>query len=133
MTIDVGQILGGVRIVAVDDEPDIREVLARILERCGAHVTSAASAGEALTALARERPDVLIADINMPVEDGYSLMRRVRALGPEAGGNVVAIALTAHGSLEDAERAKAAGFSVHMPKPVFPAELVTLVRRLVGR
>src|SRR5687767_257178 len=99
LSVDVGTFLEGVRVLAVDDEPDIREVLVRMLERCGAQVTAAASVAEALAEFARERPDVLIADIGMPVEDGYSLIRRVRALGPDGGGNVAAIALTAHGSL----------------------------------
>ncbi len=83
--------------------------------------------------LQAERPDVLVSDIGMPNEDGYTLIRRVRALGAERGGNVPAVALTAYARAEDRMRAIRAGFQMHVPKPVEPAELITMVASLAGR
>jgi signal transduction histidine kinase len=123
----------GLRIVAVDDEPDALELLAMTLERHGAQVLGARSAREALDLVARERPDVLISDIGMPGEDGYSLIRRVRELAPEAGGRTVAIALTAFARPEDRTRALLAGFQTHVPKPVQGSELVAVIASLTGR
>jgi len=125
--------LSGIRVLAVDDEADVREVIAAILEECGATVEIVDSAQAALGALSHQVPDVLIADIGMPGEDGYSLIRKIRALPAAKGGAVGAVALTAHGTSEDAQRALDAGFTVHLPKPAYPAEIVSLVARLVGR
>ena len=91
------------------------------------------SVDEALRLLAEERPDVLVSDIGMPEEDGYSLIRRVRALDAKVGGNVPAIALTAYARAEDRMKAILAGFQMHVAKPVEPAELLTMVASLAGR
>jgi CheY-like chemotaxis protein len=125
--------LDGVRVLVVDDEPDVRDLIAAVLDECGATVTTAESVAAALAALHKEVPDILITDIGMPDRDGYDLIRSVRALPVEQGGRVKAIALTAHGTLEDAQAAREAGFTVHLPKPAYPAEVVSLVARLAGR
>jgi signal transduction histidine kinase/ActR/RegA family two-component response regulator len=122
-----------VRVLVVDDEPDTRDLVAFALERCGARVEKAASAEAAIRAITRDPPDVLIADIGMPGEDGYGLIRRVRALPPERGGRVPAAALTAYAGEETRERALAAGFERHVPKPVAPEELAAVVAALVRR
>ena len=85
------------------------------------------SAAEALEAFRQSVPDVLISDIEMPGEDGYSLIRRVRALPAEQGGRVPAVALTAYGRTQDRVQSLAAGFTMHVPKPVDPGELTTIV------
>ncbi len=125
--------IGGVKVLVVDDEPDARLLVRRLLEDCAAIVTTAESAGEALERLASDRFDVLVSDIGMPGEDGYSLIRRVRALGPDRGGNIPAIALTAYARAEDRMRSILAGFQMHVAKPVEPAELITMVASLAGR
>ncbi|HYE21482.1 MAG TPA: GAF domain-containing protein [Tepidisphaeraceae bacterium] len=125
--------IAGVRVLVVDDEPDARALLARVLEGCQARVRTAGSADEALALLAAERPDVLVSDIGMPGEDGYALIRKVRSLGPDRGGAVPAIALTAYARAEDRMRAVLAGFQMHVAKPVEPAELITMVASLAGR
>jgi CheY-like chemotaxis protein len=105
----------------------------RLLEQCDAVVVTAASATEGLGCVQAERPDVLVSDIGMPYEDGYTLMRRVRALGPDLGGNVPAVALTAYARADDRMRAVLAGFQMHVAKPVEPAELITMIASLAGR
>jgi len=125
--------LAGLRVLVVDDEPDARGLVARLLGDHKADVTTASSAGEAFERLVAGPPDVLICDIGMPGEDGYSLIRRVRALGPENGGGVPALALTAYARPEDRIKAIGAGFQYHVAKPVDPAELVILVARLGGQ
>jgi signal transduction histidine kinase/CheY-like chemotaxis protein len=121
--------LGGVRVLVVDDQPDARELLAMVLGAAGAEVSTAGSAAEALETLRREQVDALVSDIGMPVEDGYSLVGRVRAQAP---GLVAAIALTAYASEDDRRRALAAGFDAHVAKPVEPAELVSVIAGLVA-
>ncbi len=121
------------QILVVDDEKDAREVLTVAPEGCGAEVTAAASAPEALRALERAAPDVLVSDLGMPSEDGYSLIRRVRALDPSRGGRLPAVALTAYARAVDRERALAAGFQRHVAKPIDPAELVAGIAALLGR
>jgi signal transduction histidine kinase/ActR/RegA family two-component response regulator len=128
--IDDAPSLAGVRVLVVDDEEDARELVATILTRCGAEVEVAHSASEGLVTLERRRPDVLLSDIEMPDEDGYSLIRRVRSLPGERGGLVPAAALTAYASAQDRAKALAAGFDVHVPKPIQPAELVAVVASL---
>ncbi len=113
--------------------PDSRELIAAALARCGAEVTTAGSAAEAYASLARTRPHVLLSDIEMPAEDGYSLMRRIRLLPAEQGGLVPAAALTAYAGAEDRIRALEAGFQMHVPKPVQPAELAVVVASLARR
>jgi signal transduction histidine kinase len=125
--------LDGLHILVVDDEPDTRDLLATTLESCGARVTTVASVPEALSELDRARPDVVVSDIGVPGEDGYSLIRRLRARAAEQGGNVPAVALTAYARAEDRVRALAAGFQMHLAKPVDPAELVASVAALAGR
>ena len=125
--------LDGIRVLVVDDEKDAREVIVAILEQRGAKVFEAASVEEALAVLDEERPDVLVSDIGLPEEDGYSLMRRIRALPREQGGGIPAAALTAYARTEDRMQALLAGFHLHMPKPVQPAELAAVVASLAGR
>jgi len=115
----------------VDDEKDIREAMAIGLGRYGARVATASSASEALDALERKHPHVLVADIGMPGEDGYALLQKVRALPAERGGATPAIALTAYASPQDRLDALRTGFQMHVPKPVTPAELAIAVASLV--
>jgi PAS domain S-box-containing protein len=131
--VDVSENLAGVKVLVVDDEPDTRALVARLLKDRMASVITAGSAAEALDKIQAERPDVLVSDIGMPNEDGYTLMRRVRSLGAEHGGNVTAIALTAYARAEDRMRSIRAGFQLHIPKPVEPAELITMVAALARR
>jgi CheY-like chemotaxis protein len=105
----------------------------RLLEDCDAAVTTASSVQEALECLRADRPDVLISDIGMPGEDGYALIRRVRALAAERGGNLPAIALTAYARSEDRTRSILAGYQMHVAKPVEPSELIATVASLAGR
>ncbi|HWW77118.1 MAG TPA: response regulator [Pyrinomonadaceae bacterium] len=121
------------KILVVDDEPDTLEMLKVGLTQCGAEVSAASAAPEALAALDAEVPDVLISDIGMPDEDGYQLVRKIRARPAEAGGRVPAIALTAYARTEDRLQALRAGYHMHVPKPVELAELVAVVSSLVRR
>jgi PAS domain S-box-containing protein len=130
---EIDSALAGLRALIVDDEPDAREMLAMLLRGCGAETRVASSAAEALAALADWRPDVLVSDIGMPGEDGYGLIRRVRALSPGEGGGIPAIALTAHARPEDRTHAFAAGFQAHVAKPVDQTELVRVIARLARR
>jgi PAS domain S-box-containing protein len=122
--------LTGRRVLVVDDEPDARDLLAQILGQAGADVIVVASADEALETLRRWRPDVLVSDIGMPGDDGYVLVRKVRALGSDAGGQVRALALTAYARSEDRALALEAGFNTHIAKPVDPLELTALIAGL---
>jgi CheY-like chemotaxis protein len=116
----------------VDDEPDAREMVRRALVASRAEVMVAGSAAEALEAIERFHPHVLVSDIGMPDQDGYELIRRVRMLGDGLGG-VKAVALTAFARLEDRTRAMLAGFQMHLTKPIEPSELVVTVASLAGR
>jgi len=126
-------LLRDLRVLLVDDEPDARNLLGLILTSYEAEVRDCASAAEALQILDEWQPDVMVSDIGMPVEDGYELMRKVRAREPERGGLVPALALTAYARAEDAQRALEAGYQAHIPKPVEPGELATAVASLAGR
>ncbi|MGH7323904.1 MAG: PAS domain S-box protein [Candidatus Rokuibacteriota bacterium] len=125
--------LGGLRILVVEDEADSRELFTAALQRCGAEVIAAASATEALEAIDRLRPDVLLSDIGMPGIDGYELIRRVRRLESGRGERIPALALTAYASPEDRARALAAGFDRHAAKPAEPADLAKTVAAMAGR
>jgi PAS domain S-box-containing protein len=124
--------LGGVKVLVVDDEPDGRSLIERLLRDCDATVTTAASAREAMERVVREKPDVLLSDIGMPAEDGYALIRRVRALGGDKG-RIPAIAVTAYARADDRTKALHAGYQMHLAKPVEPAKLVAMVASLVNR
>src|SRR5262245_45487281 len=125
--------LQGVRALVVDDESDAREVLCAILNSFGADARGVSSAADGFDVLRQWRPHVLVSDIGMPVEDGYDLIKRVRALPAEEGGETPAIALTAFASPDDRERALSSGFQVHVGKPVEPVEMAGVVARLLGR
>jgi PAS domain S-box-containing protein len=116
--------LSGLRILVVDDEPDARELLRRMLTAASANVFIASSAEQALEQLMTHRPHILISDIGMPIEDGYALIRRVRGLPSSLGGATPAIALTAFARSEDRTRAMYAGYNLHLAKPIEPAELI---------
>jgi PAS domain S-box-containing protein len=124
--------LQDVSVLVVDDEEDTREAMAVGLGRHGARVATASSASEAMGALARERPQVLVADIGMPGEDGYALLQKVRALPAERGGATPAIALTGYANPQDRADALRAGFQMHVSKPVTAAELAAAVASLVA-
>jgi PAS domain S-box-containing protein len=125
--------LDGLRVLVVDDESDARVLLTAMLERCGAQVIAVSSAREGIDSVESWKPDVLVADIGMPVEDGYGLIRRVRALPKEHGGQIPALALTAYARTEDRVRALSEGYQVHLAKPVDRAELAAVVASLAER
>jgi PAS domain S-box-containing protein len=125
--------LAGIRVLLVDDDEDTRNAIADTLASVGARVEQAVSATDALERLDRNRPDVLVSDIGMPVQDGYALIRRVRGLPPERGGDIPAIALTAYARREDVTRAESSGFQMHLPKPVELEDLVDAIRTLAQR
>jgi CheY-like chemotaxis protein len=125
--------IAGVRALVVDDELSARQIATAILRRAGAEVVTAASVEEAMQMLGTLRPDVLVSDIEMPGEDGYSLIQRVRRLDAAAGGEIPAVALTAYSRVQDRLRALSAGYQIHVPKPVEPVELLTVVASLTGR
>lgn len=133
--LETHRLLAGVRIVVVDDEADARDLVATVFEQEGAHVQTASSANEAFHTVAESRPlvDLIVSDISMPIDDGYSLILRIRNLPAEQGGTIPAIALTAFGRVEDRIRALNAGFQMHLAKPVEPAELVLVAANLARR
>ncbi len=122
--------LKGLQILVVDDEVDSRKFVVFVLEQYGALVIAVASADEAMQALA-SKPDVILSDIGMPIVDGYMLMRQIRSLSPEQGGQLPAIALTAYARDYDQQQAQKAGFQMHISKPVEPAQLVAAIANLV--
>jgi CheY-like chemotaxis protein/two-component sensor histidine kinase len=128
-----GSALLGVRVLLVDDEDDARESLRVLLERSGACIEAVGSAREALERIGNFAPHVLLSDIAMPEEDGYCLIRKVRALPPDVGGATPAAALTAYASREDRRAALSAGYHEHVPKPPDPAKLIPLIARLANR
>ncbi len=125
--------LSGIQVLVVDDNTDTRDFIGFLLEQAGANVIAAASAVEAFTALTQSQPDVLLSDIGMPEMDGYMLMQQVRALPPEQGGQIRAIALTAYAGEFDYQQAMAVGFQMHISKPVEPEVLVQAIARVYGR
>ncbi len=122
--------LSGLKVLVVDDEPDARDLIKRILTDCHADITTAASAAEALAAFKHERPDVLVSDLGMPDVDGFELLNQVRALETDGGAEVPAVALTAFARSEDRLRALEAGFRSHISKPVEPSELIATVAQM---
>jgi CheY-like chemotaxis protein len=137
VTVKSSEELVGVRALVVDDEDDARELLKAALKHYGADVIAVSSAAEAYTLItatpSQERPDVMVTDIGMPDEDGYSLIRRVREWEWANGAYIPAVALTAYGRAEDRMRALKAGFQMHVAKPVDPDELVIVITSLVKR
>ena len=125
--------LEGVRVLVVDDEADARSLLTLVLEECGAQVHAAASVRQALMAIPQFYPQVLISDIAMPEEDGYTLIRQVRRMELSEGGYLPAAAVTAYARAEDRTRALKAGYDIHLPKPVDTGELIAVVERLAAR
>jgi signal transduction histidine kinase/ActR/RegA family two-component response regulator len=125
--------LEGLKVLVVDDEPDTRHVISAVIKKSGAEVKTCASAHEAFEALIEWKPDVLMSDIGMPGEDGYSLIKKVRALSAERGGQTPAAALTAYARDEDRERALAAGYQMHVAKPIGTRELIATIAGLAGR
>jgi PAS domain S-box-containing protein len=125
--------LDGLRLLVVDDELDFRELVTVMLGHYGAVVKAAASAAEALVHIENWKPDVLVADIGMRSEDGYGLIRKVRALSSERGGNTPALALTAYTRAEDRLHALSAGYQIHLAKPITGPELAAAVANLAGR
>ncbi|HUQ33700.1 MAG TPA: response regulator [Pyrinomonadaceae bacterium] len=124
--------LDGLRVLVVEDEPDTRIFIETVLAKCGAEVRSCESAAEALEEFRQWRPDFIVSDIGLPGEDGYSLIKKVRAVD-ERAGQVPAIALTAYATPEDRVRVLSAGFQMHIAKPVEPEELVTVIANLAER
>jgi CheY-like chemotaxis protein len=128
--VDSFSVLDGLCLLVVDDHIDTLELITVILEQYGTQIMTATSVGEALEVMTRFKPDILISDIAMPEEDGYSLIRKARALSTEPGEFLPAIALTAYAGDEDRIKAVKAGFQMHVTKPVEPAELVAVVAKL---
>jgi len=122
--------LRGLRVLVVDDEEDSRDIVAEMLKHEGAQVETAPSAKEGFELVPQFRPHVLVSDIGMPGEDGYSLVTRVRQLPAQTGGKTPAIALTAYTAPEDRRRALAAGFDVHLGKPIDLRQLIAVIVKL---
>jgi CheY-like chemotaxis protein len=128
-----GPPLDGLRILVVDDEADTLEMVAAALRSSGSEVATAKSSRAALEAFSQAKYDVLISDLQMPGEHGYELLQKIRELENHEGHPILAIALSAHGRLEDRDRSLKSGFFAHLTKPVEPCELVALVAGLVAR
>ena len=122
--------LDGIKILVVDDDPDARQLLSAILERCGAEVETCDSAARALLLFEEYKPDVLVSDIGMPEQDGYELIRQIREKEKGSGKRLPAVALTAFARTEDRLKALSAGYNIHVPKPVEPAELLVVIANL---
>jgi PAS domain S-box-containing protein len=125
--------LAKLKILVIDDEPDARELVRAVLERAGAEVMLASSAAQALEVVRSHKPDVIVSDIGMPGEDGYTFIRNLRALPREGGGCIPAIALTAYARADDRRKALLAGFQNHAAKPIEPQELMIVIANLAGR
>lgn len=125
--------LDGLRVLLVDDEPEARQILSTVITRTGAEVRTCNSASEALAKLAEWKPDVILSDIAMPEEDGYSFIHKVRALSRDDGGDIPAAALTAYARDADRSQALAAGYQMHIAKPIGAGQLVSMIARLAGR
>jgi CheY-like chemotaxis protein len=130
--LQVAQQLQGVKVLIVDDEPDSRDLLKTIFSRCGSEVRCSESAAHAMQEFEEWNPELLVSDIGMPNEDGYSLIRRVRELKSDRA-QIPAVALTAYATDEDRSQALAAGFQIHVAKPIEPESFVTSVIEVLGR
>jgi PAS domain S-box-containing protein len=122
--------LRNLRIVVVEDDPDTQELMMTVLQRHGAEVIAAASGAKALAEIRRHKPNLIISDIGMPHENGYELIRKIRALPPDEGGHIPAIAVTAYAGASDRRRALLAGFQTHLAKPIEPDDLVAVILSL---
>lgn len=120
-------------MLLVDDEPETLLLLDTLLTQCGAYVKTASSAEEGFEKVQMWRPDVIVSDIGMPGEDGYSFMKRVKTWAREAGGWIPAVALTAYARAEERVEALSSGYQIYVPKPVELAELITAITSLVER
>lgn len=127
------RLLDGLRVLLVDDEAEARQILSTVIARTGAEVKACNSAGEALAKMAEWKPDVILSDIAMPDEDGYSFINKVRSLPREQGGETPAAALTAYARDVDRRQALDAGYQMHIAKPIGAGQLVTMIARLAGR
>jgi CheY-like chemotaxis protein len=125
--------LEGLRVLVLDDEADARELLRTLLESCKMRVTTVSYAADAFEVVRKQDVDVVLSDIAMPIEDGLSFIKRVRALSRDEGGRIPAVALTAYARLEDRTRALRAGFNSHVAKPVEASELLAVISSLVSR
>jgi CheY-like chemotaxis protein len=121
--------ISGLRVLVVDDERDARDAIATVLELCGAEVTTVGSVADAVASLGQSKPDAIVSDIAMPVQDGFALIRQLRER-VEGGAGLRALALTAYASADDQRRILAAGFDAYMTKPIDANELVETVARL---
>jgi signal transduction histidine kinase len=130
--VPVGRRIQGLKVLVVDDEEDTCEIVGAVLQGAGAEVRTCLSAPQALMAMDSWVPDILVSDIAMPGEDGYALIRKVRARTMEEGGRVPAVALSAYGRAEDRMKALLAGFQVHVGKPIEPGRLVSIVAGVAG-
>jgi CheY-like chemotaxis protein len=125
--------LQGIRVLLVEDDTDTRALIHRLLELRGARVTSTGSAAEALKEFTVTVPDVVVSDIAMPDEDGYSLLRKIRSFPKDRGGQTPAIALTGYASAKDKSDTFAAGYQAHVAKPLEPADLITAIESVLRR
>ncbi|HSE98792.1 MAG TPA: ATP-binding protein, partial [Blastocatellia bacterium] len=130
---DCPPMLDGLQVLVVEDESDARDMMRLLLEECGAKVKAVASVAEALEAMRAGKPDVVLSDIEMPGEDGYSFIRKVRALPPDQGGLIPAVALTAHARSDDRLKTLGAGYQAHVAKPVSVDELLVVIASVTGR
>lgn len=126
------KILKGLRVLVVDDEADSRDLVSAILTRCGSDVNCCESAAEGMKAFKTWKPDLLVSDIGMPVEDGYSLITKLRKLKTKRAKEMPAIALTAYATKEDQARTLSSGFQIHVAKPIDPEKLITSIARAMG-
>jgi CheY-like chemotaxis protein len=120
-------LLTAIKVLLVDDDADNREGMIEMLARLGAEALAASSAAEALAVIRSWKPHVLVSDIGMPLEDGYSLIRKVRALSPEEGGGIPAVAVTGWGTNGDSQRVLASGFQAYLAKPVDLERLIDAI------
>jgi CheY-like chemotaxis protein len=125
--------LDGLRVLLVDDEPEARQIISTVITRTGAEVKACTSAHEALAKLMEWKPDVILSDIAMPDEDGYSFIGKVRSLPRDKGGDTPAAALTAYARDVDRRQALDAGYQMHIAKPIGASQLITMIARLAGR